>query len=158
MAEGEATVPAWVLVWAEASAFLTEEARRLDGGDYEGWLSLLAPDIEYQAPVRSTRYAGDGSEFSSSSFHFDEDMFSLRMRVDRLATKFAWAEDPATRTRHFVANVAATATSSDQIHVRSDLLLRRSRLDEAVAETLTARREDELVRHDGELRLSTGGS
>ena len=94
MSENNATavVPSWVLGWAEASAFLAEEARRLDAGDLEGWLDLLAPDIEYTAPVRSTRYSDGGSEFSSTSFHFDEDMFSLKMRVDRLGTRFAWAE------------------------------------------------------------------
>jgi 3-phenylpropionate/cinnamic acid dioxygenase small subunit len=116
---------------------------------------MLAPDIHYQVPVRSTRYGRAAEEFSGTSFHFDEDLFSLTMRVKRLATRFAWAEDPPSRNRHMVTNVLVTAVSpTGALEVASNLLLTRSRFDEFRTESLSGARSDVLERIDGRLRLA----
>jgi phthalate 3,4-dioxygenase beta subunit len=49
------------------------------------------------------------------------------MRVKRLATDHAWAEDPPSRTRHFVTNVRTFRPRADELYVESALLLFRSR-------------------------------
>lgn len=139
--------------WATAAQFLAREAAVLDSGDYKGWLELLAEDIQYQVPVRATRYGTLEDEFSATSFHFDEDFYSLTMRVNRLDTKFAWAEDPPTRVRHIVGNVLVRDASDDRIEVSSAFLLYRSRLDEAQGEVLSGLREDRLVREGPGWRL-----
>ena len=56
-------------------------------------------------PVRVTTPRGAGSSAQPGMGHFDEDMYALRKRVQRLATDHAWTEDPPSRTRHFVTNV-----------------------------------------------------
>lgn len=139
---------------ARCARFLADEARALDEHRYDDWLAMLADDISYEVPVRSTRLERTEPGFSTTSFLMREDHYSLRMRVERLRTKHAWAEDPASRNRHLVTNVASTATP-DGIEVRSALLLVRARLDSPVTEMLTADRVD-LLREtaDGALQLA----
>lgn len=147
------TSPSGVLD-ARCARFLADEARALDEHRYDDWLAMLTEDIRYEVPVRSTRIERGEQGFSTSSFLMREDLYSLTMRVERLRTKHAWAEDPASRNRHLVANVAATATD-EGFEVRSSLMLVRSRLDAPTTEILTADRAD-LLREtdDGGLRLA----
>ena len=88
-----------------AHQFLVEEAALLDAGDYVGWLGLLDEDIRYLMPVRVTTGRGAGFDSLADMGHFDEDLYALRKRVQRLATEHAWTEDPPSRTRHFITNV-----------------------------------------------------
>ena len=88
-----------------AHQFLVEEAALLDAADYAGWLTLLCEDIRYLMPVRVTTARGAGFDSLAGMAHFDENMYALRKRVERLATDHAWTEDPPSRTRHFVSNV-----------------------------------------------------
>jgi ethylbenzene dioxygenase beta subunit len=136
----------------EVVAFLHLEAQLLDDRDFDRWLELLDEDLVYRMPVRATRPEGQGPEFSEVMYHFDDTRRTLRMRVDRLKSGDAWAEVPPSRTRHFVTNVRVSA-QDDAIQARSNLLLARTRGDEAVYQWLTAERVDTIVRRDGELRV-----
>ena len=60
-------------------------------------------------PVRVTTARGAGFDSLADMGHFDEDLYALRKRVQRLATEHAWTEDPPSRTRHFVTNVRTFA-------------------------------------------------
>jgi phthalate 3,4-dioxygenase beta subunit len=84
--------------------------------------------------------------------HFDEDMYALRKRVQRLATDHAWTEDPPSRTRHFVTNVRTFR--HDGLRVESALLLFRSRGDTREADLISAGRADLLRETPGGLRLA----
>ncbi|MEU8802418.1 aromatic-ring-hydroxylating dioxygenase subunit beta [Spirillospora sp. NPDC048819] len=138
-----------------AAEFLFREAALLDHGDLDGWVGLLTDDIEYKVPVRSTRYGRPEDEFSRTSFHFNEDLFSLSKRAERLKSAFAWAEDPPTRTRHFISNVYVVDRDGDeQIRVRSNLMLVRTRFDDARSEVLTGERTDILRGGEESLRLA----
>jgi phthalate 3,4-dioxygenase subunit beta len=115
-----------------AHQFLVEEAALLDAADYAGWLDLLCADIRYLMPVRVTTARGAGFDTLADMGHFDEDMYALRKRVQRLATDHAWTEDPPSRTRHFVTNVrtfpnSAFEDSGAEFLVESAVLLFRSR-------------------------------
>ena len=60
--------------------------------------------------------------------HFDEDKSSLFLRVARLATGFAHAEEPPSRTRHYVSNVRILdASDPARVVVASNLLVFKSR-------------------------------
>jgi ethylbenzene dioxygenase beta subunit len=137
----------------EAVAFLNLEAQLLDDREFDRWLELLDDDLVYRMPVRATRPEGQGPEFSEVMHHFDDTRSTLRMRVERLNSGDAWAEVPPSRTRHFVTNVRVQSGESGTFDVRSNLLLARTRGDEAVYQWLTAERLDVLVRREGELRL-----
>jgi len=128
-----------------AHQFLVEEAALLDGGDFDGWLALLAEDIRYVMPVRVTTARGAGFDTLPDMGHFDDDLYALRKRVQRLATDHAWTEDPPSRTRHFVTNVRTfTAGDSGVLRVESALLLFRSRGDTREPDLISCGREDVL--------------
>ena len=136
-----------------AHQFLVEEAALLDAADYPGWLDLLTEDIRYLMPVRVTTARGAGFSTQPGMGHFDEDMYALRKRVQRLATDHAWTEDPPSRTRHFVTNVR-TFRHDDGLKVESALLLFRSRGDTREADLISAGRADLLRQTDDGLKLA----
>lgn len=131
--------------------FLYLEAELLDDGRFEEWLDVLADDIEYLMPTRVTRSRGDGSEFLPDMYHFEENKYRLRKRVERLGSEYAWAEDPPSRTRHAVSNVRVRlGEGPGAFAVRSVLLLYRSRGETADHDLLSAERHDVVRReHDG---------
>jgi phthalate 3,4-dioxygenase beta subunit len=135
-----------------AHQFLVEEAALLDAADYSGWLALLTEDIRYVMPVRVT--TARGAPASNGMGHFDEDMYALRKRVQRLATDHAWTEDPPSRTRHFVTNVRTFRAGPDELRVESALLLFRSRGDTREADLISAGRADLLRETSGGLMLA----
>jgi 3-phenylpropionate/cinnamic acid dioxygenase small subunit len=147
-----------------AHQFLVEEAALLDAADYAGWLGLLCDDIRYLMPVRVTTARGAGFDTLADMGHFDEDMYALRKRVQRLATDHAWTEDPPSRTRHFVTNVrtfpgSAVPSSAYQndgveFRVESAVLLFRSRGDTREADLVSAGRTDVLRETPAGLRLA----
>jgi phthalate 3,4-dioxygenase subunit beta len=137
-----------------AHQFLVEEAALLDAADYASWLDLLCEDIRYVMPVRVTTARGAGFDSLTDMGHFDEDMYALRKRVQRLATDHAWTEDPPSRTRHFVTNVRAFRHRTGELRVESALLLFRSRGDTREPDLISAGRTD-LLRETGDgLRLA----
>src|SRR5919198_2962066 len=140
-------------LWFEVVTWLDTEAALLDDGRLEEWLALLTEDVGYTMPVRLTRERGSGSDSHAGTPHFDDDAQTLRMRVERLKTEFAWAEDPPSRTRRFVTNVRPQPTA-DGVDVRSYLLLYRNRGDDSGAELISAERHDHLRRTTDGLRLS----
>jgi len=135
-----------------AHQFLVEEAALLDAADYPGWLDLLCEDIRYVMPVRVT--TARAAPASNGMGHFDEDLYSLRKRVQRLATDHAWTEDPPSRTRHFVTNVRTFRHDEDGLRVESALLLFRSRGDTREADLISAGRADLLRQTDDGLKLA----
>ena len=139
-----------------AHQFLVEEAALLDAADYAGWLGLLCEDIRYVMPVRVTTARGAGFDSLADMGHFDEDMYALRKRVQRLATDHAWTEDPPSRTRHFVANVRTFSGEGEgeDLRVESALLLFRSRGDTREPSLISAGRTDRLRATADGLRLA----
>ena len=137
-----------------AHQFLVEEAALLDAADYPGWLALLTEDIRYLMPVRVTTARGAPASTQPGMGHFDEDMYALRKRVQRLATDHAWTEDPPSRTRHFVTNIRTFRTTPGELRVESALLLFRSRGDTREADLISAGRTDLLRETAGGLKLA----
>lgn len=136
--------------------WLVEEAYLLDRQQYPRWLELLAADIRYLMPVRVTTARKAGPGLLAGMSHFDEDLYSLRLRVARFETEHAWTEDPPSRLRHFVTNVRTFATGrADEFAVQSAVLVFRSRGDVREAALLSAGRDDLLRREpDGRLLLA----
>jgi 3-phenylpropionate/cinnamic acid dioxygenase small subunit len=137
--------------------FLVEEAALLDAHRYADWLDLMTDDVSYEMPVavtltRANAAAGGGR---GAMDHFHEDLFSLRKRVDRIATQHAWTEDPVSRVRHFVTNVRVFERSTeDELAAESYVLMYRSRGDVNQPSIVSAGRRDVLRRVDGALRLA----
>jgi len=57
------TVPVGAPEHSEVVDWLYREARLLDQGDFEAWLALMAPDIQYTMPTRNAVNPKDGRGF-----------------------------------------------------------------------------------------------
>lgn len=139
----------------DCARFLYHEAELLDDRRLRDWFNLLTVDIDYRIPTRVTRErAATRPEFSAASFHMIEDYGSLKTRVARLETEYAWAEDPPTRTRRIVSNVRVGESAGDEeFNVKSNFLLFRAKSD-AAPTLLAGERHDVLRRIEGTLRLA----
>lgn len=137
----------------EIDAVLLLEAELLDDNRLRDWLGLLADDVEYYMPVRATRERGAGSEFVDMA-HFEENRDQLELRVRRLETSTVWAEDPPSRTRHFISNIRVAPEGPDAARVKSNLLLYRTRGDSPSHDLLSAERQDVWRRVDGAWKLA----
>jgi 3-phenylpropionate/cinnamic acid dioxygenase small subunit len=139
----------------EIVEFLEDEATLLDSGKLLEWVGLMAPDLRYQMPVRSTRDLVDGSEFSAGMFMFDETAMTLAIKATRLAaTMSAWAEKPPSRTRRHVTNIRPFRAGADEYDVTSSLLVLRNRYQEPHYEIISVRREDRIRRQDGTFKIA----
>lgn len=135
-------------VYNEIVEFLYDEAAFLDQLRFAEWASLLAEDLVYTAPLRVTRTGPDQSgSIVRTTKHFDDDYPSIMIRLGRLKTKSAWAEDPPSRTRRYVSNVRVNETPTpDEYAVVSYLLLARSRYEDPELQQMSAERHDVLRR------------
>jgi 3-phenylpropionate/cinnamic acid dioxygenase small subunit len=136
----------------QVQRFLHLDSFLLDHNRLAEWLNILAPDLRYFVPVRQTLdRANKDNEFSTTIGHMDDDFDSIAMRVHRLVnTKTAWSEDPASRVRRFVTNVAVWKTDVEgEFNVNSYLLMTRNRFYEENYQLLSAERHDR-VRRKGE--------
>ena len=139
----------------EIEQFLYREAMLLDDREFDTWLELLADDIHYYLPTRYNRARREADREISQPDEaalFDEDKASLGLRVGRLATGMAWAEEPPSRTRHMVSNVQIYTTDVEgEYEVASCFMVYRNRLERQTDIWVGARRD--LLR-----RSSGGGS
>jgi 3-phenylpropionate/cinnamic acid dioxygenase small subunit len=101
--------------------WLYREAAMLDASNYSGWLELLAEDLVYEMPIRQSVYQKDGDGFRGDFGFFAEDYGSMKTRVLRLKTDQAWAEQPGSRTRHYVSNEYEVSCAFFVMRTRSDL-------------------------------------
>jgi 3-phenylpropionate/cinnamic acid dioxygenase small subunit len=139
----------------EAVDFLTYEAELLDDLKERQWLeNLVSKDIIYQLPLRQTVERSRGTGFIDGSYHLNENYGSLQSKVARNETPYAWCEDPPSRVRHFVTGIRVRADEDpDLLHVRSNLLIYRTRQEQTTPQILSGDRRDVLRREAGELRL-----
>lgn len=132
-------------LYSEVVDFLYREAELLDSGRFREWLDLLTEDINYRMPVRTTRAREAGPGFSEAMDFLAESKASLSMRVDRLETEFAWAENPPTRTRHMLSNIRVEPGKTEgEVQVSSYFLVYMSRGDIASPSLFSGVREDVL--------------
>jgi 3-phenylpropionate/cinnamic acid dioxygenase small subunit len=135
----------------EVEQFLYAEAALLDKRAYRDWYRLLAADLKYRMPLRFNRERRERDhEYSRAdeSYFFDETKASIDLRIKRLETGMAWAEEPPSRTRHMVTNVRIWPTATTgELAVSSYFHLYRSRLERQVDQFL-GERNDVLRRAD----------
>jgi 3-phenylpropionate/cinnamic acid dioxygenase small subunit len=139
----------------EIVAWLEDESTLLDDDNLTGWLALLAPDVIYRAPVRTTRDHRSKGVFEAEMYHFNENIMTLMLKLMRLTqTDSAWSENPLSRTQRIVHKVRAYETDKpDEFEVFSSIVLIRSRYDEPALEFLPARRVD-TIRTGDEWKLA----
>lgn len=75
--------------------------------------------------------------------YFDESKENLKLRLRKLQSGAAWAEEPPSHTRHLITNVRASAAGQGEYLVRSNFLAYRSR-SERQTDYLVGERNDRL--------------
>ncbi|MCA8276468.1 3-phenylpropionate/cinnamic acid dioxygenase subunit beta [Burkholderia sp. AU30280] len=126
--------------------FLFLEAELLDGRNIAAWIELMADDLRYVMPIR--RNVGPRErkvEWTSPDelAYFDESKENLKLRLRKLQSGAAWAEEPPSHTRHLITNVRASAAGQGEYLVRSNFLAYRNR-SERQTDYLIGERHDRL--------------
>jgi benzoate/toluate 1,2-dioxygenase subunit beta len=121
--------------------FLYHEAALLDDRQFEEWLELFADDAIYWIPQ------GDEPDPSKTVSIAYENRRRLHERVLRLASGFAHAQDPPSRTCHLVGNPRVLSESDDGLRLTSNLLVAEVR--HSTQNVYAARVEHQLVPSDG---------
>src|SRR4051794_25577152 len=163
----------------EVEQFLYREARLLDDRRFHEWLTLFTGDVRYLMTGRGNRYprsskaiaildparyVEDEAAQEDALALLDETRESLSARIARLDTGMAWAEDPPSRTRHFVANIEVEAgdpngenptgeNGDSEITVYSNFLVYRSR-GETEQDFYVGSRRDVLRRVEGAWKIA----
>lgn len=133
----------------EIEQFYYWEASLLDNHHFHTWFELLAEDIHYFAPIRTTRTLRERHlEISDrhSYAHFDDNRSTIKGRIRKLESDLGWSENPPSRTRHLINNVIIEEVQGkDDFYVRSAFLLYRNRLERQV-DVFAGERQDLLRR------------
>jgi 3-phenylpropionate/cinnamic acid dioxygenase small subunit len=139
----------------EIHHFLVQEARLIDERRFDDWLALFTEDARYCMLGSATRESGNpvGSEKNELAL-VEDDRRGLELRVRRLGTGLAYAEQPPSRTRHLITNIEVEGGGTDsEVTVFSNFILYKSRL-ERDEEFFVGRREDVLKRVNGGWRIA----
>lgn len=99
-------------------AFLYREARYLDERQWEPWLEMYAPDVEYWMPAwdDDDQLTEDPQREISLMYYANRD--GLEDRVFRIKTERSSASMPEPRTSHMIANVEILEEHDDVVEVR----------------------------------------
>ena len=134
----------------DVEQFLFLEAQLLDAGSIAEWLTLLTDDVRYFMPIRTNRNPRERDrEWTGANdvALFDETKASLTMRLHKLNSGAAWAEEPRSHTRHLVTNVRIRPQPDETLAVQSSFIVYRNRA-ERQADLLVGERHDLLHRVD----------
>ncbi len=135
------------------SQFLFREARLLDDRRFADWLDLWSDDASYLVPtawVSSREGLREANDLELHHIRSGKDV--LRLRVEKLRSGSAWAEEPPSRMIRSISNVEL-GHAGDVIEVRSNIVLHRVRYTDDV-EVHAASRSDRLRLEDGRWQIS----
>ncbi|MDQ6525194.1 aromatic-ring-hydroxylating dioxygenase subunit beta [Nocardioides sp. LHD-245] len=133
--------------------FAYRETHLLNADRFAEWITLLTDDFEYRVPHPELRDDPRSSPYSATSLLSWESVHSLRVRFDRLASEFAWADRPPAFHRRHLTAVRVERRDDASWSVACDELVARSRTPEP-PQLVSALREDLVRLVDGELRLA----
>ena len=135
-------------LWFELMQFYIREAWLLDERRFKEWLDIFTDDVLYFMPRRKNVLRRESHREVTPLGDLailEEDKRYLEMRVARLETGMAWAEDPPSRTRHLVGNLEVIPLENFEVSARTAFLVYRSHL-ETDHQLLSGSREDVLRR------------
>src|SRR5499426_3419659 len=143
-------------LWLDLTAFYAREAWLLDERRFKEWLDLFTDDVLYFIPRRKNvlrREAHREVTPLGDLAIVEDDKRYLEMRVARLDTGMAWAEDPPSRTRHLVGNLVVEPLANGEVKARTAFLIYKSHL-ETEQNLYAGSREDILRRVNGAWKVS----
>ncbi|WP_428488564.1 aromatic-ring-hydroxylating dioxygenase subunit beta [Rhodopila sp.] len=132
----------------DLTAFVYREARLLDEHRFDEWLQLFAPDGRYWMPLE---YGQTDRRLTASLM--DEDLFLLRLRVERLKGNRTYSQKPKSRCHHVLQQpqVDVFEPQADRYVVWTSMHYLETRLDQH--DLYAAWATHELTVIDGALRI-----
>ena len=129
--------------------FIYDEARMLDEGRYDDWLALWLEDGRYWMPLD---YKQSDARMMTSLM--DEDMFMLRLRVERLNGARTFSQKPKSRCHHVIQRpfIDKFDEANGVFKTNTSMHYVETRLDEQQLLALTATHDLRAV--DGKLRIA----
>src|SRR6266849_10011465 len=119
-------------LWLELMSFYIREAWLLDERNFKEWLDLFTEDVLYFMPRRKNVYRREQHREVTALGDLalvEDDKRYLEMRVARLDTGMAWAEDPPSRTRHLIGNLVVEPLDNGEVQTKTAFLIYRSHLE-----------------------------
>jgi 3-phenylpropionate/cinnamic acid dioxygenase small subunit len=137
--------------------FLYLEAELLDERRLREWLELFTDDLHYWMPVRHNplerpEEIADELAKPGDSYYFNDNKETLRIRVERVYAKTAWAEVPPSRTRRLISNIRVKKDDGREIEVHSNFIVYRTRMEKD-EDIFVGTRSDVLRRVDGSFKI-----
>ena len=128
--------------------FIYAEARMLDEGRFSEWLDLWLPDGRYWMPLD---YKQTDPHLVTSLLH--EDMFMLKLRVERLNGARTFSQKPKSRCHHVIQRPFVDEFDpGGKIVTNTSMHYVETRLDEQFLLALTATHELKVV--SGAIRIA----
>jgi 3-phenylpropionate/cinnamic acid dioxygenase small subunit len=127
--------------------FIYEEARMLDEGRFSDWLDLWLPDGHYWMPLD---YKQTDPHLVTSLMY--EDMFMLKLRVERLNGARTFSQKPKSRCHHVIQRPFVDQMTDDTATTNTSMHYVETRLDDQFLLAMTATHDLKLV--DGKIRIA----
>ncbi|MFG1307024.1 aromatic-ring-hydroxylating dioxygenase subunit beta [Xanthobacter autotrophicus] len=145
--------PVEIELQQEVEQFYYWEAKLLNDRRFGEWFALLAADIHYFMPIRTTHIMRDADlEYSGVGqyAHFDDDAQMMKGRLRKIMSDVSWSENPASRTRHLICNVMIVQGGvTAEYKTSSTFIVYRNRLERQL-DIFAGERQDTLRRNDSE--------
>lgn len=119
--------------------FVTLECQLLDDWRLQEWFELMSPDCSYEVPATDAR---DGLPATTLCLIADNHA-RLKQRVAQLLGPSTWSENPRSRTRRLVANLAVVERES-HLDLQANFIIHR--FAGARSDVFVGHYENELVR------------
>lgn len=108
-------------------SLIYEEARLLDEKAFEDWLALLTEDVLYWAPLKR----GQTEEEVHNSL-FYEDLFVLRIRVERLSLPGVFSQQPPSFCQHVLQKPGIVTSGAGRVETRTPFVYLETQFDQQI--------------------------
>jgi 3-phenylpropionate/cinnamic acid dioxygenase small subunit len=147
--------------------FYFHEARLLDSRQYQQWLQLVDPGIEYVMPARTNRLVNNRERGQEDMIAVERELegpdslgcplreetfIHLAARVERAYKINSWAENPPARTRRLVGNIELLQRDGQRWSVISNFHMYFSRPGNT-SFIYSGQRRDSLEKGEGGFKL-----
>jgi benzoate/toluate 1,2-dioxygenase subunit beta len=128
--------------------FLFYEARLMDEHRYDEWLALWREPALYWVP--SNRDEVDPKREISLIY---DDWVRLQLRIARLKSGFAHAQEPRSRMRRLLSNIEVEAAAGEEIVTHSNFIL--AELRRGKQDLFAGRTTHRLYPHEGSFKMAS---
>jgi 3-phenylpropionate/cinnamic acid dioxygenase small subunit len=130
----------------QVEQFLYHEAQLMDEHRYDEWLALWNDPALYWVP--SNRDEADPRREISLIY---DDWVRLQLRIARLKSGFAHAQEPKSRMRRLISNLEIEETTNAEVIAHSNFML--AELRRGKQDLFAGRSTHRLHRHNGSFKM-----